>query len=43
MDKKMEKFWEDIHRHYNQLVTTSNKINESNIEYVPFEICNTES
>ena len=36
-DKKMEKFWEDIHLHYNELVTTSNEINESNTEYVPLE------
>ncbi len=42
-DKKMEKFWEDIHLHYNELVTTSNKINESNIEYSPVEIRNKES
>ena len=27
-DKKMEKLWDDIHLHYNELVTTSNKINE---------------
>ena len=39
-DKKMEKFWEDIHLHYNELVTTSNKINKSNIECSPVEICN---
>ncbi len=37
-DKKMEKFWEDIHLYYNELVTTNNKISESNIEYVPVEI-----
>ena len=42
-DKKMEKFWEDIHLHYNELVTTSNKINKTNIEYVPVENHNTES
>jgi hypothetical protein len=42
-DKKMEKFWEDIHLHNNELVTTSNKINESNTEYVPVEIHNMES
>ena len=43
IDKKMEKFWEDIHLHYNELVTMSNKINESNTEYVAVEIRNTES
>ncbi len=43
MDKKMEKFWEDIHVHYNELVTTSNKINESNAEYIPVECRNIES
>ena len=42
-DKKMEKFWEDIHFHYNELVTTSNKINESNAEYFSVECCNIES
>jgi hypothetical protein len=42
-DKKMEKFWEDIHLHYNELVSTSNKINESNMEYVPVESRNMES
>ena len=42
-DKKMEKFWEDIHLHYNELVTTSNKINKSNMEYVPVESQNMES
>ena len=42
-DKKMEKFWEDIHLHYNELVSTSNKINESNMEYVPVESRNNES
>ncbi len=34
-DKKMEKFWEDMHLHYNKFVTTINKINESNMEYAP--------
>ncbi len=43
MDKKMEKFWEDIHLHYNELVSTSNKINESNTKYIPVESCNMES
>ena len=42
-DKKMEKFWEDIHLHYNDLVTTSNKINESYKEYVPVKSHNMES
>jgi hypothetical protein len=36
-DKKMQKFWDDIHLHYNELVTTSNKINKSNTEYIPVE------
>jgi len=43
MDKKMEKFWQDIHRRYNELDSTSNKINESNMEYVPVESRNMES
>ena len=33
-DKTREKFWEDIHIHYDKLVTTSNEINESNAEYI---------
>ena len=39
-DKKMEKFWEDIHIHYNELVTTNNKSNESSTEYIPVECRN---
>jgi hypothetical protein len=42
-DKKMEKFWEDIHLHYNELITTVNKINESNAEYISVESRNIES
>ena len=42
-DKKMEKFWEEIHLHYNELVTTSNKINESNMENIPVKSHNMES
>jgi len=42
-DKKADKFWDDIHLHYNKLVGTSNKINERSVEHIPMEQCNTES
>ncbi len=42
-DKKMEKFWEDIRIHYNELIRTSNKINKSNAEYIPVECHNIKS
>ena len=36
-DKKANKFWDDIHLHYNELVATSNKINEVNIQCTEME------
>jgi hypothetical protein len=42
-DKTRKKFWEDIHIHYDKLITTSNKINESNAKNISLECCNIQS
>ena len=39
-EKKAEKFWNNIHLHYNELITTANKINKSNKEYIPVKCHN---
>jgi hypothetical protein len=42
-DKKANKFWNDIHLHYNELIGTPNKINEANIKYTQMEHRDAES
>jgi hypothetical protein len=42
-NKKAETFWDDIHLHCNEFIATSNKINESNLEYLSIDARNAES
>jgi hypothetical protein len=34
-DRKVDKFWEDISLHFQEFVSSTNKLNESNPEYIP--------
>jgi hypothetical protein len=43
IDRNADKFWYDIHLHYNELIGTPNKINEANIKYTQMEHRDAES
>jgi hypothetical protein len=36
-DNKAKKFWEEISIHFEELVATTNKLNDANPEYEPIE------
>ena len=37
-DKKAEKFWDEVHSTFEQLVASANKLNEANAEFTPIEL-----
>ncbi len=37
-DKKAEKFWDEVHATFEQLVASANKLNEANEEFTPIEL-----